>query len=149
MRLGCVLIALGVLVGGCQKKSDELKAALPPSPKLAKLPEPSHNAEVEISGDWKNGGLPSASVELVAQKEPCLPVPANPTRLGTQKLSAEGTLFAEFYIPQGTAGAICLYAKDASGAVVAAASYEKNPVTFEGTGEVEIGPLHLVLAKLQ
>jgi hypothetical protein len=141
-------MALGVVsllcLGGCEKKPDA-----PPTKVVQKLGQPPKVAEVEFSGDWKSNGLAAARTEFVAQAEPCLPVPEKPTTLGTQKLEKEGPVFAEFFIPQGTKGYACLYSRDETGKVVAAASYPKNPLTFEGAGEIEIGPMVLSLSKVE
>lgn len=122
-------------LGGCKKKDER------------KLPQASDAAEVEFTGHWSAGQVSSASVTLVAQLEPCLPVPAKPTRLGEERLTQPGPLFAEFFIKQGTQGYGCLYAKDAAGRVVGAAAFPNNPLTFQGQGEVvfnadlELAPL--------
>jgi hypothetical protein len=141
-------LALGVVtllcLGGCEKKP-----AAAPAPVTQKLGQPPARAEVEFSGDWKSNGLAAARTEFVAQAEPCLPVPEKPTTLGTQKLEKEGPVFAEFFILQGTKGHACLYSWDEHGKVVAAASYAKNPLTFEGSGEIEIGPMVLSLSKVE
>lgn len=140
MLLRGSLLVLFVLTVGCQKKAEVAPAAAPP---------PAKRAEVEFVGQWKRNGIESATVEFVAQKEPCLPIPAKPTTLGTHPFTTpEGRFLAEFFVEQGTVGHACLYAKDAQGVIVAAASYEKNPVTMQGEGEVVIGPMTLELSKL-
>ena len=123
MRLALAL-ALVACLCACPKKDER------------KLPVASNDAEVEFTGKWSAGTVTAASVVFVAQLEPCLPVPEKPTRLGEEKLAQPGTLFAEFFIKQGTVGHACLYAKDAAGQLVGAAAFPGNPLTFKGGGEV-------------
>lgn len=137
LPLPCLaLLALSLL--GCPKKEK-------PAPTL---PGPAKEVECEFVGTWKPLDPPPAAVTFVVQLEPCLPVPAKPTRLGAEKLAQPGNFFAEFFITRGTQGHLCVYATDAGGAVVAAAAYAKNPVTFDGEGEfvtrhidVELAPV--------
>jgi hypothetical protein len=133
-------VTLAVFLCACpEKKSAPAAAVAPPAVK---------KAEVEFAGKWSRNEVAAAKVVFVAQLEPCLPVPAKPTRFGEEVLKGEGQLFAEFFIPQGTKGHACLYAFDAAGAVVGTASYDKNPVTFEGEGEVVVGPMTMSLVTL-
>ncbi len=133
---------IALLLCACPEKKAAPTAAAPPAP------APVKKAEVEFGGSWARNGVTAAKVVFVAQVEPCVPVPAKPTRFGEEVMKSEGTLFAEFFIPQGAVGHACLYGFDEAGVVVAAASYEKNPVTFQGEGEVVVGPVKLSLVSL-
>jgi hypothetical protein len=130
-----------LLLSACPEKKTTPVAVAPAPPQVKK-------AEVEFTGDWSRNGVTAAKVIFIAQAEPCLPVPAKPTRFGEEQMKSEGHLFAEFFIPQGTAGHACLYGLDEAGKVVAAASYEKNPLTFQGEGEVVVGPVKLALVSV-
>jgi hypothetical protein len=145
MRKVCVA-ALVVLAFGCEKKP---AAVAPPVVEAKAAPVAESKAEVEFTGDWSRNGVTAEKVIFVAQLEPCLPVPAAPTRLGEEVMQREGPVFAEFFIPQGTVGHACLYGLNAAGAVVAAASYEKNPLTWKGVGEVVVGPMKFALAPVK
>ena len=127
-----VVMAL-VVVGlcACPKKTEEA-----PKPAATVVKGRPKTAEVEFFGEWKTGGVKAAKVIFVAQAEPCTPVPAKATRYGEQKLDAEGKLFAEYFIDQGTKGYACVYALDEGGQIIAAAGTAENPMTFEGSGEV-------------
>lgn len=127
----CVLL-LSVLAVGCAEK---------PKKKLT-------TAEVEFFGSWNAGALKFASATFVAQSEPCTPVPEKPTRFGEFKLGAQGPIFAEFFIPQGSKGHACVYAFDESGKVVGVGSSTQNPMTFEGAGEVIFTKLDYALQPL-
>lgn len=128
MRAAALPLLVLLSLSACPKK-DESKPA--PAAKGG-----SSTAEVEFLGKWSPGGVQAAKVVFVAQVEPCLPVPEKPTRYGEQKLDVPGNLFAEFFPDQGSKGHACVYAYDASGKVVGAASTAQNPMTFEGKGEV-------------
>jgi len=139
MRLSLVPLAvLALSLLGCPKKEKPVPVQ----------PGPSKEVECEFVGTWKPLDPPPAAVSFVVQLEPCLPVPATPTRLGEEKLQQPGNFFAEFFITRGSKAHLCVYATDEKGAVVAAAAYAKNPVTFEGEGEfvtrhidVELAPV--------
>jgi hypothetical protein len=143
LRWSLVVLIVGCVGASCQKKADPAPAA------SASGAVPAKRAEVEFVGQWARNGVEVASVEFVAQKEPCVPVPTKATTLGTHPFTgAEGRFLAEFFVEQGTVGHACLYGKDAQGVIVAAAAYAKNPVTMQGEGEVVIGPMTLALSKL-
>ncbi len=140
-----LVMSVVAVISACEKK---------PAPVLVEAKKPAEKAavdkaEVEFSGEWSRNGVAAQKVLFVAQLEPCLPVPASPTRLGEEVMQHEGSLFAEFFIPQGTVGHACLYGFGADGAVVAAASYEKNPLTWKGNGEVVVGPMKFLLAPVK
>lgn len=137
----CLLLA-------CPKK-EEAKPVAEPVKVEPKLPEsppnvaaipPKPDAEVEIVGTWSSTVKGAAKHIVVMQAEPCLPVPATPKRFGEQVLSQPGSLFAEFFLPQGTTASVCLYALDEQGVVVGALTMPETPKRFEGLGELMVGP---------
>jgi hypothetical protein len=133
--LSRALLALALLAGaGCKK--DAGAPAAPAAPR---------KAEVEMAGTWSRGAVAQGAVAFVAQKEPCLPVPASATVYGRTALENPGPFGVEYFIPQGSVGHACLYATQ-GGKVIGAASYEKNPLTFQGEGEVTFMGLKLELA---
>lgn len=152
MRL---LLAACLVLCGCPKKDPPAPPpvatpparadVLPASPPSAEAMPPRPDAEVEIVGTWATEVKAQRHV-LVAQVEPCLPVPATPTRLGEVTLETPGTLFAEFFFKQGTKAHVCVYGLDANGAVVGAVTMPDTPRTFEGLGELMVGP-HAVTVK--
>ena len=108
MHRALVLVLSAVALWGCSKKEEVRVEAPPPAPRLPESPKTPvgmavpPDAEVEVIGTWRSG-VKAAQHVAVAQKEPCLPVPATPTRYGASvTLSAQGALFAEFFLPQGT-----------------------------------------------
>jgi hypothetical protein len=142
------VLGLGALCG-CKKDTAKPAepAAAPTARALKQQERASGKAEVEFFGKWTAAELKPAKVVFVAQVEPCVPVPAKPTRLGEAALKVEpGTLFAEFFIPQGTVGHACVYALDERGEVIGAGGTKENPLTFEGEGEVIKGNLDFTLA---
>lgn len=151
MRL---LVAACLALCGCPKKESPPPVAAPPPPRAEVLPTspptaeampPRPDAEVEIVGTWATE-VKAARYVLVAQVEPCLPVPATPTKLGEVTLETPGTLFAEFFFKQGTKAHVCVYGLDSAGAVVGAVTMPDTPRTFEGLGELMVGP-HAVTVK--
>lgn len=134
MKLRVIAVAALVWVG-CEKSKSAAPSPTPSTPSKKEL-RASGNAEVEFFGTWAPGEVKAAKVIFVAQREPCAPVPDKPTRLGEEVLKAPGSLFAEFFIPQGTVGHACVYGLDEAGKVVGVASTTGNPMTFEGDGEV-------------
>jgi hypothetical protein len=145
--LACLLVA-------CPKKKEEPAPApavetakpveprlpLPESPRTAAAVAQRPDAEVEVVGQWRSK-VPGAKQHVaVAQVEPCVPVPARPTRFGeAATLEGEG-FFVEYFMPQGTRAHVCLYALDEKGAVVGAATVPDTPRVFEGLGELMVGP---------
>jgi hypothetical protein len=120
--------------------------ALPPPP----APKPEHaaltgDAEIEMIGEWQPGKVKAKAVVFVAQPDPCMPVPETTKRLGEANLTKPGAFFAEFFIPQGTKGHLCAYATDKKGRIVGAAAYAKNPVLFQGAGDIIIRDIDLQL----
>lgn len=113
---------------------------LPESPRTAAAMPNRPDAEVEVVGQWRSK-VPGAKKHVaVAQVEPCVPVPAKPTRFGDEvTLEGEG-FFVEYFLPQGTRAHVCLYALDEQGAVVGAVTMPDTPRVFEGLGELMVGP---------
>ncbi len=146
----CPALVLALLCGSACPKKDpppqppkvtaEPKLPLPESKPNTEAVAVRPDAEVEIVGTWSSK-VKAARVIVVAQAEPCVPVPASPRRFGSElALDQEGPLFAEFFMPQGTLATVCLYALDEKGAVVGAAPFPQTPRTFEGLGELIVGP---------
>lgn len=131
------LFVLLLLVAGCEKS----KAPVEVPKSFAK----DDKAEVEFFGNWDPGEVKAARYIFVAQEETCTPVPEKPTRFGETKLEKPGSLFAEFYIPQGSTGHTCVYGLDEAGKIVSVAGSTQNPMTFKGTGEVVFGKLDYAL----
>ncbi len=152
MHRALVLALSAVALWGCPKKDEPRVEPPPPAPRLPESPKTPVGmaippaAEVEVIGTWRSG-VKAAQHVAVAQKEPCLPVPATPTRYGESvTLSAQGALLAEFFLPQGTVAHVCLYALDATGAVVGAVTMPDTPKAFSGLGKLIVGP-HTVEVK--
>ena len=104
-------------------------------------------AEVEFFGMIDKGTTAPAKMLFVVMQEPCSPLPAQPHVLGQSEI-ANVKLFTELYLPQKSVGHICLFGLDESGRIVASAAHAKNPLTFEGVGEVLVGGLDLKLEAL-
>ncbi|MBL8941283.1 MAG: hypothetical protein JNM69_42450 [Archangium sp.] len=144
-------LAAACLLCACPKKEEprpvapknepaKVEPKLPESaPNAAAMP-PRPDAEVEIVGTWSSTVKAAAKHVVVMQAEPCLPVPATPKRFGEMVLSEPGSLFAEFFLPQGTTASVCLYALDDAGVVVGALTMPETPKRFEGLGELMVGP---------
>lgn len=141
MRTACA-VAVVLLLSGCPKKDKEARGSDPEAEKPKGKP-----AEVEFFGWVKPGKVTPARTIFVAQAEPCRPVPHEVHPYGKTELTAE-KLFAEYWPEQGTVGHLCAFGLDEKGQVIAAASYAKNPVTFEGEGEVIFDHVELELKAL-
>jgi len=131
-----------------QKPAAEPKLALPESKPNTAAVAPRPDAEVEFVGTWSSKVKASKFI-IVAQAEPCVPVPTSPKRFGNElALDQPGALFAEFFMPQGTLATVCVYALDEKGAVVGAGTFPETPKTFEGLGELIVGPHAVEVAPL-
>jgi len=126
---------------------EALPLPLPESPKRTDAVAPRPDVEVEVVGKWSST-VKAAKVIVVAQLEPCVPVPARPTRFGGEQAIEPGGLFAEFFMPWGTTASVCVYALDEQGVVVGAVTFPETPKTFEGLGELVVGPHTVVVAPL-
>lgn len=161
-RLPLVLLASFFALGCPRKEESPPKAPakplevkpeptlpLPESPPSAAAVPPRPDAEVELVGKWSSK-VKAARHAAVAQVEPCLPVPASPKRFGEVTLPPEAhdSLFAEFFIPQGTTAHLCVYAFDDQGAVIGAVTIPETPKRFEGLGELMVGPHTVEVAPL-
>jgi len=124
-----------LLLGVACKKDEPAKPRGLPQAKVAL-------AEVEVSGSYQAGTTTPKTVQIAVLDAPCLPVPAGAKVMGHEVAAASGQFFVELFVPQGTAGHICLYGLDEGGKVIAAAAWEKNPFVMKGEGEVEA---HVVL----
>ena len=139
MRTLCVVAVL--LLCACPKKGESGKAGEDKPVNKAKP------AEVEFFGSVTPGKTKPAKTVFVAQDKPCRPVPAQITAYGKTELTAE-KLFAEYWPAQGTVGHLCAFGLDEAGKVIAVGVYGKNPVTFEGEGEVIFDHVDLELLAL-
>ncbi len=108
-------------------------------------PQPEAPAEVEFSGEIDVGKLKPARVVFLVTKGPCEATSEELEVLEQQDMSP-GKMFTEMFFPQGTVANLCAIALDAKGQLVGFAAHAKNPVTFQGEGEVEIKD---VLLKVQ
>lgn len=151
-----LLAAVATLSVACPKKdateapkvAAEPKLALPESKPNTEAVAPRPDAEVEVVGKWSSK-VKASKVIIVAQAEPCVPVPASPKRFGNEvTLDQQGAMFAEFFMPQGTLASVCLYALDEKGIVVGAVAVPETPRTFEGLGELMVGPHSVELVPL-
>ncbi len=117
------------------------------APSIAPPSKPAQpaSAECEFMGTWSPGATSAAKYAFVAQVPPCSATPT-PATLGSMPLSTPGSFFAEFFVPQGTSGHLCLFGYDASGAIVAVGEPAGNPVRFEGEGEVMFTGLSITVA---
>jgi hypothetical protein len=153
MVLRLLLVVSAVALSACPKNEEARVAeAPPPTPRLPESPRTPvgmpvpPDAEVKVIGTWRSV-VTAAQHVAVAQKEPCVPVPTTPTRYGASvTLSAQGALVAAFFLPQGTVAHVCLYALDAAGAVVGAATMPDTPRVFGGLEALTVGP-HAVEVK--
>ena len=137
MTLRASLLLLGL--AACPKKEE------PPAP--APPPAKPSTAEVEFFGTLSAGKTQVAKSVFVVMQEPCSPVPAEAHVIGQKPVDGE-KIFAEFFPSQGSRGHLCAFGLDAAGKVVAFAAYGKNPVTFQGQGEVIIDHVDLTLEPL-
>ena len=139
--LGSLFVALLVLTA-CPKKKEE------PAPEVPKPPAAkAKTAEVEFFGTFSKGTTQVAKAVFVTMQEPCSPVPAEAHLFGQMELDSE-KIFAEFFPPQGSKGHVCAFGLSSDGQVVAFAAYAKNPVTFQGEGEVIVDHVDLKLEPL-
>lgn len=131
----------------CPKKDEPKRVAASEAPAVSPTGAKSKTAEVEFFGNFSPGKTKVAKSFFVVMEEPCSPVPVEAHLFGKVELTAE-KLFAEFYPPQGSRGHLCAYGLDAAGKVVAYAAFGKNPVTFQGEGEVIVDHIDLTLEPL-
>ncbi|MCA2978282.1 MAG: hypothetical protein INH41_02975 [Myxococcaceae bacterium] len=104
--------------------------------------------EVALTGTWRSQ-VPGVRGLAVAQVEPCLPVPAAPTRLGeVVTLPREGPLSARFVLPQGAVASVCVYAVNAAGVTVGAAAVTPGPTRFFGLEARRLGPVDVIVTPL-
>lgn len=144
MRLSMPLVVSLALLTGCPKKNEE-PAARPAEVKPAAPAV--KTAEVEFFGAVHLGKVTAARTVFVAMKEPCVPVLAQAHIYGQTQVDSD-KLFAEYFAPQGSVAHLCAFGFNDQGEVVAAATYAKNPVTFQGEGEVIFGNVDLTLEPL-
>jgi hypothetical protein len=143
------LFALCLLLSACKEKpkvaepvslTDSTKPYVYPNAEKA-----IEKAEVELFGKWNENEVKVASARFQVQAEPCLPLIEKPTVFGSKKLAAPGIFADEYFIPQGSSGHICLFGIGEDGKVNSAATFEKNPVVFQGSGEVVFKDLEMNL----
>lgn len=107
---------------------------LPPG--MAAAPPLPAEAEVEIIGALE--GVPAgADLRVLVARTPCSPKDTG-APWGVERLRNAGNpspFFIEVFVPQGATGHVCAYAvKDKK--VVAFGTWEQNPITMRGAGEV-------------
>lgn len=148
MRLPVLLVASWVLFSGCPKKEEPKKehAAAPVAPNAQGGAAKVKTAECEFFGTLAPGKVKAAKTVFVVMKEPCSPLPAEIHLYGQAEFQEK--LFAEFYVPQGSQGHLCIFGLDESGKIVGWAAYAKNPVSMAGEGEVIFDHIDLTLEPL-
>lgn len=139
------LLTMTLALAACDRCASKPEAAKPSTPAPAAAAEHPEQAEVELFGEWRPGPVKAARATFVVQAEPCVPRPEKPTVYGQKDLAKPGTIGDEYFITWGAKGHACLYGFDEKGALVGAASYAKNPLTFEGEGEVIFHNVDFVL----
>jgi hypothetical protein len=158
---------LCLLLLGCpeEKKAEPMKAPAPdaaaapeakaPPPDAAVVtenvvpaPQPEPDAEVEFFGDVDPGKLKPARIVFLVTKGPC-EATSEELEVIEQTDVSPGKLFTEMFFPQGTVAHLCAVALDAKGKQVGFAAYAKNPVTFQGQGEVEVKDVVLKLTSVK
>lgn len=111
-------------------------------------PQPVQDAEVEFFGEVETGKLKPARIVFLVTKGPCEATSEELEVLEQMDVSP-GKLFTEMFFPQGTVANLCALALDAKGQQVGFAAHAKNPVTFEGEGEVEVKDVVLKLTSVK
>lgn len=111
-------------------------------------PQPEAPAEVEFFGEVQPGKLKPARIVFVVAKGPCEATSEELEVLEQMDVSP-GNLFTEMFFPQGTVAHLCALAFDAKGQLVGHAAHGKNPVTFQGEGEVEVKDVVLKLLSVK
>ncbi len=146
-----VCISAGLFTGVAEAENLSSLASVQGGPSVAAKPaEPP--AEIEITGSVQSK-VKAKKFVVFAAKERC-----DATRGTTgawQKVGIDPNVsmsfFLEIFVPQGTVGHICGAAFDENDKLVGFGAYAKNPVTFQGTGEVSIAgvviPLKAVAAR--
>lgn len=108
------------------------------------LPQPDAEAEVEFFGEVVPGKVKAARLVFVVAKGDCKADSAELEVIEQQDVSA-GKLFTEMFFPQGTVANLCLLGLDKKNQLIGFATFAKNPVTFQGEGEIEVKDLKLAL----
>jgi len=111
-------------------------------------PQPTPDAEVEFFGTVEVGKLKPARIVFLVTRGPCEATSEELDVMEQQDVNP-GQLFTEMFFPQGTVGHLCAVALDAKGQQVGFAAFAKNPVTFEGQGEVEVKDVVLKLSSVK
>jgi len=96
-------------------------------------------AEIEITGSVESQ-VKAKKFVVFAAKEPCDAIRGTTGAWGKVGIDPNVSMsfFLEIFVTQGTVGHICGAAFDEHDKLVGIGAYAKNPVTFEGTGEVSI-----------
>ena len=155
MRTPVLLVAGLMLLTACPRKEEPrpphaaaaVDAPPPSTPPVREAPQKAKPAEIEFFGSVAPGKTKPAKIFFFASQEPCIPVPAEVHLFGKTELTQE-KLFAEYWPPQGSQAHLCAYGLDASGRVMAAAAFGKNPVTLQGEGDVLLSHIDLTLESL-
>ena len=161
-------LLLSLVLCGCpeEKKKTDAPVAVAPAPDAAVAPAPAADAgavitqnvvpepqpvpeaEVEFFGEVDTGKLKPARIVFLVTKGPCEATSEELEVLEQMDVSP-GKLFTEMFFPQGTVANLCALALDAKGQQVGFAAHAKNPVTFQGEGEVEIKDVVLKLTSVK
>lgn len=103
-------------------------------------------AEIEITGSVETQ-VKAKKFVVFAAKEPCDAVRGTTGAWGKVGIDPNVSMsfFLEIFVTQGTVGHICGAAFDEQDKLVGIGAYAKNPVTFQGTGEVSISQVVIPL----
>jgi hypothetical protein len=135
-------LLLVVLLCGCPDEKKAVIAAAPVPDAAVAAPVP--DAAVEFFGTIDPGKLKPARIVFLVTRGPCEEKSEELDVIEQQDVNP-GKLFTEMFFPQGTVGHLCAVALDAKGKLIGFAAFAKNPVTFEGQGEVEVRDVDLKL----
>ncbi|MBL8952694.1 MAG: hypothetical protein JNK82_18080 [Myxococcaceae bacterium] len=120
-------------------------AAVAPEPEPAPAPA---DPEVKFTGTIDAGKLKPARIVFLVTRDACTEKSDALDVMEQMDVSA-GELFTEMTFPEGTVGHLCAVALDAKGQQVGFAAHEKNPVTFQGGGQVEVKDVSLKLKSVK
>jgi hypothetical protein len=119
-------------------------------PAAAAKPARENLAEVEITGTLKLPANKPAKLIAFVSKRGCNPKQIEGA-LGSVNIdpNVATNFFIEIFVPQGSKGSVCGAGLDNDGNVVAFGAYSKNPLTFQGKGEVEFSNVVFSLKPLK
>lgn len=143
-----VIAAAGVPAAAVGAPAPAADAAVVITQNVVPEPQPPAAAEVEFFGTVEAGKLKPARIVFLVTKGPCEASSEELEVIEQTDVNA-GPLFTEMFFPQGTVGHLCAVALDAKGRQVGFAAFAKNPVTFQGEGEVEVRDVVLKLTAVK